>query len=63
MAFALVFIQELVQGKGVIQGLQEGDPLNIATLGATVLAVAGLSAFLALKGTEDYVDIELKKDE
>jgi positive regulator of sigma E activity len=34
MAFTIVFIQELVQGKGVVVGLQEGDPVNQAVLGA-----------------------------
>ena len=55
----MVFIQELVQGKGAIQGLQEGDPVNIAVLGAGLLATAGLSAFLALKGKDDYVSKDL----
>ena len=59
MVFVLVFIQELVQGKGAIQGLQEGDPVNIAVLGAGLLATAGLSAFLALKGKDDYVSKDL----
>ena len=55
MGFVLVFIQELIQGKGVIQGLQEGDPVNIAGFGVTILSIVGLTAFLALKGKDDYV--------
>ena len=59
MGFLLVFIQELVQGKGVIQGIQEGDPANIAGLAVTLVSVVGLTGFLALKGEDDYVKKEL----
>ena len=31
MAFVVVLVQELVQGKGVIQGIREGDPVNLAS--------------------------------
>lgn len=60
MAFVFVFLQELIQGKGVIQGFQEGDPANIAGVAMFFIVTAGLSAFLGFKGKDDYVDQELK---
>jgi hypothetical protein len=56
MAFVFVFLQELVTGKGVIQGVQEGDTLNIACLGVAVLSTVGLTAWLAIQGTDEYAD-------
>jgi hypothetical protein len=56
MAFVIVFLQELIQGKGVIQGVAEGDPINLAILGAVVVSTIGLTGFLALKGDDDYVN-------
>ena len=56
MAFVFIFLQELISGKGVIQGIAEGDPINLATAGLFALTMAGLTGFLALKGAEDYVD-------
>ena len=56
MAFIFVFAQELITGKGVIQGLQEGNTLNIACLGLAVLSTVGLTAWLAIQGTEEYTD-------
>lgn len=55
MAFSFVFLQELIQGKGVVQGVQEGDPVNLATLAATGVIVVGLTGWLALQGDDDYV--------
>jgi hypothetical protein len=54
VAFVLTFMQELVQGKGVFQGLQEGDPVNIAFFGLAGISIVGLTAFLALKGDDDF---------
>jgi hypothetical protein len=54
MAFVFVFLQELIQGKGVIEGLREGDPVNIACAGAFAVTLLGLTAFLAFKGNNDY---------
>jgi positive regulator of sigma E activity len=59
MAFTIVFIQELVQGKGVVVGLQEGDPINQAVLGAFVVTTLGLTAWLAIKGKDDYTKEEV----
>ena len=59
MAFVVVLLQELVQGKGVVQGVQEGDPLNLALLGGFVVSVVGLSGWLAIKGDDDYVNQDL----
>lgn len=61
VCFVIIFLQELIQGKGVIQGIQEGDPINVALAGVTLLSFAGLTAFLAFKGKEDYVAEELDK--
>jgi len=61
MAFIVVLLQELVQGKGVVQGVQEGDPLNLALLGAFVVTVVGLTGFLALQGDDDYVSKDMNK--
>ena len=59
MSFVLVLLQEIVQGKGVIQGVQEGDPINLAFLGVTVVSMVGLTVWLALKGDDDYVSEDL----
>ncbi|KAL7581633.1 hypothetical protein ACA910_022184 [Epithemia clementina (nom. ined.)] len=56
MAFLVVFLQELIQGKGVVQGIQEGDPVNLAAAAAVFVMTAGLTAFLAFKGDDDYVN-------
>lgn len=55
MAFTLTLLQELITGKGVIQGLQEGDPVNLAFLGVAVASTLGLTAFLAIKGKENDI--------
>ena len=55
MAFVIVFLQELITGKGVVQGLQEGDPVNMAAVAAVAVTVVGLTGFLALQGDDDYV--------
>ena len=54
MAFVWIFLQELVTGKGVIQGINEGNNFFIANAGLFGLAVVGLTGFLALKGDNDY---------
>ena len=55
MAFVVTFLQELITGKGVVQGIQEGDPSNIAGLAAFGVSVVGLTAWLAIQGDDDYV--------
>lgn len=59
MCFIAVLLQEAFTGKGVIQGINEGDPFFIACLVATMVVVGGLTAFLAIKGADNYVDDEL----
>ena len=54
MAFVWVFLQELVTGKGVIQGVQEGDIFSLINLGLFSVCLVGLTGFLALKGDDDY---------
>jgi len=62
MAFVLVFIQELIQGKGVVQGLQEGDPVNIAVAGAFGVSMVALTGLFLFKGKNSYVDDEIKRN-
>ena len=62
MAFVFVFLQEIIQGKGVIKGLQEGDPVNIAGLALFVASTLGLTVFLAIKGDDDFVKRDLERD-
>lgn len=46
-------MQELIQGKGVFQGLEEGDPVNTIFLGGFAVSVVALTVFLAIKGDDD----------
>ena len=55
MGFTFVLLQELITGKGVVQGLQEGNPFNMVCLGIAVFGVVGLTAFLAVKGKESDI--------
>lgn len=55
MCFTIVLLQELISGKGVIQGIQEGNPFNVAMAGITFASLAGLTVFLAIKGKDDYI--------
>ena len=59
MAFIAVVAQELVTGKGVIDGIQEGNALNMVCLAATVASILGLTIVLAFKGSDNYVDNDL----
>ncbi|KAG7366621.1 chlorophyll A-B binding protein [Nitzschia inconspicua] len=54
MAFVWVFLQELVTGKGIFKGLDEGDAFFVANAVAFAVSVVGLTGWLALKGTDDY---------
>jgi len=56
MGFTVTLLQELITGKGVIQGIQEGNIFNMAFLGLTVVSVVGLSAWLAIQGDDEFVD-------
>ena len=55
MAFTITLLQELITGKGVIQGLQDGNPVNIAFCGGAVLSTIALTIFLAIKGKENDI--------
>ena len=55
MGFTIVLLQEFVTGKGVIQGLQDGNVINIFFLGIAVASTVGLSVFLAFKGKENDI--------
>jgi hypothetical protein len=54
MAFTWIFLQELITGKGVVQGIQEGDLFFIANAVVFGVLLAGLTGFLALQGSNDY---------
>ena len=55
VAFTIVLLQELVFGKGVVQGIQDGDLGAIFMLGITGVSVLGLTGWLALKGNENDI--------
>jgi len=61
MAFVVVFLQELAQGRPLLEGINEGDPINVALLAAAGATTVGLTGWLALKGDDDYTkkDLEL----
>ena len=54
MAFVWVFLQELITGKGVFKGLDEGDIFFQANAVLFGVCVVGLTGWLALKGDDDY---------
>jgi hypothetical protein len=54
MAFVWIFLQELVTGKGVIQGINEGNLFFLANAGLFGVTLLGLTAWLAIKGENDY---------
>jgi len=57
MAFVWVFLQELVAGKGVIKGIDEGDPFFIANAALFGLSLVALTGWLAIKGEDDYTKV------
>jgi len=59
MGFVIVMAQEIIQGKGIIQGIEEGDPINLAFLGIFAVSFVGLTGWLALQGDDDYVNRDL----
>ena len=56
MAFTIVLIQELLFGKGVIQGIQDGDFGAKLMVGLTGVTILGLTGWLALKGNESDIE-------
>lgn len=54
MAFVWIFLQELVTGKGVIKGIEEGDVFFLANFALFSVCVVGLTGYLALQGDDDY---------
>ena len=58
MCFTVVLLQELITGKGVIEGIQEGNIFNLAMMGITGVSILGLTVFLALKGKDSEVILE-----
>eukprot|EP00980_Cylindrotheca_fusiformis_P011175 scaffold2563_cov124-Cylindrotheca_fusiformis.AAC.6 len=54
MAFVWIFLQELITGKGVIQGIQEGNLFYIVNAGIVGVSVLALTVWLAIKGDNDF---------
>ena len=55
MGFTIVLLQELITGKGVIAGLNDGDLLSYVLIGIGGFSVVGLTAFLASKGKDNSI--------
>merc|ERR1712113_920747 len=56
MGFVVILLQELITGKSVIAGLQDGDIFSYIMIGFTGLTVLGLTGFLASKGRESDIN-------
>jgi len=54
IAFVWVFLQELVTGKGIFQGLDEGNWFFLLNAGLFGVGVVGLTGWLAIQGDDDY---------
>mmetsp|Transcript_17326 Transcript_17326/g.40026 ORF Transcript_17326/g.40026 Transcript_17326/m.40026 type:complete len:147 (-) Transcript_17326:709-1149(-) len=54
VAFVWVFLQELVTGKGVLQGIDEGNWFFLFNEGLFGIFVFGLTGWLAIQGDDDY---------
>lgn len=54
IAFVWIFLQELVTGKGIFKGIDEGDFFFLVNAGLFGALVVGFTGFLALKGDDDY---------
>lgn len=54
VAFVWIFLQELVTGKGVLQGIDEGNWFFLLNAGVFGVGVVGLTGWLALQGADDY---------
>eukprot|EP00531_Pseudo-nitzschia_arenysensis_P021207 CAMPEP_0116151568 /NCGR_PEP_ID=MMETSP0329-20121206/20168_1 /TAXON_ID=697910 /ORGANISM="Pseudo-nitzschia arenysensis, Strain B593" /LENGTH=140 /DNA_ID=CAMNT_0003648193 /DNA_START=65 /DNA_END=487 /DNA_ORIENTATION=- len=54
IAFVWIFLQELVTGKGVLQGIDEGNWFFLLNEGLFAVGILGLTGWLAIKGDDDY---------
>jgi hypothetical protein len=52
----MIFLQELIQGHGVVEGIRDGDIVNYIFLGGFAIGVVGLTVWLAIKGDDKFVD-------
>eukprot|EP00559_Dactyliosolen_fragilissimus_P003592 CAMPEP_0184862856 /NCGR_PEP_ID=MMETSP0580-20130426/8115_1 /TAXON_ID=1118495 /ORGANISM="Dactyliosolen fragilissimus" /LENGTH=142 /DNA_ID=CAMNT_0027360869 /DNA_START=22 /DNA_END=450 /DNA_ORIENTATION=+ len=59
VGFTIVLIQELVTGKGVTQGLQDGDPFSYVMLGVTAASILGLTVWLIIQGKDSDIPTEM----
>lgn len=61
MAFIMVYAQEAISGKGVLEGIQSGDAGNVVGLAVFGVSVVALTAWLAIQGDDDYVKRDLER--
>jgi hypothetical protein len=54
MGFVWIFLQELITGKGICKEIEAGNPFFIGNAAAFGVAVVALTAWLAIKGKDDY---------
>ena len=54
MDFVWIVLQELITGKGIFKGVDEGDFFFIANAALFGVCVVGLTGWLAIKGSDDY---------
>ncbi|VEU34666.1 unnamed protein product [Pseudo-nitzschia multistriata] len=54
VAFVWIFLQELVTGKGVFQGIEEGNWFFLLNAGVFGVGVVALTGWLAIQGDDDY---------
>lgn len=63
ISFMVVLILEAVTGKGAIQGIKDGDFIDLLALALTAISISGVTIFLALQGDDDFVNLEALKKE
>jgi hypothetical protein len=49
-----IFLQELVTGKGVLQGIDEGNWFFLLNAGLFGVGAVGLTGWLAIQGDDDF---------
>mmetsp|Transcript_10661 Transcript_10661/g.13494 ORF Transcript_10661/g.13494 Transcript_10661/m.13494 type:complete len:139 (+) Transcript_10661:183-599(+) len=58
MGFTVVLLQELITGKGVVQGFKDGDAFSYIMVGITAVSILGLTVLLAIKGKDSDIVID-----
>mmetsp|Transcript_41055 Transcript_41055/g.80360 ORF Transcript_41055/g.80360 Transcript_41055/m.80360 type:complete len:155 (+) Transcript_41055:110-574(+) len=62
VAFTTIMLQELITGKGVVQGLEDGNFANQFFAGLFFVSVLGLGTWLAIIGEESKVECKEPAD-